>query len=111
MSSCRATNANVCSSCDEEPAREGHGIERSYEPTGGLLSPNESTAGVRRALGENYEKIMALDEQIVCVPAADAYTLVRQASKAEVVRLKRMDSGGTVQSERAKARARIKNRL
>jgi len=52
-----------CDRCESEPAIERRGIERGYEPSGGLLNRDESTAGCRRALGdERYERDASLDD-------------------------------------------------
>lgn len=46
----------VCAACDE-PAIEKRGIERGYEPTGGLLKTEQAIEGARRVMGaEEYER-------------------------------------------------------
>lgn len=54
---------DLCDEC-ELPAREGHGIERGYEPPGGLPTSAEAARGVRRAMGaERYEREAEADKR------------------------------------------------
>jgi len=62
---------NVCASCDEEPADVRHGPERSYEPSGGLPSLAESTAGIRKALGADYDRLTRIENAITLAPSAE----------------------------------------
>lgn len=63
----------LCDAC-ELPAREGHGIERGYEPTGGFLTAAEVRAAGKRAIGEErWERDTAdfLEVQRAPLPARD----------------------------------------
>lgn len=59
-----------CDSCDYEPAVEGHGIERGYEPSGGLLTAIEAGEGARRAMGkERFERDTYVDKHLGIRPS------------------------------------------
>ena len=60
----------VCGGCDEEAPR-AFVRDRGYEPTGGLPSVDQATAGARRAMGDaRYERDTEIDQKLGMQPAA-----------------------------------------
>lgn len=57
----------VCSDCDA-PIIEQTGPDRSYEPSGGLPSVTESTNGIRKAMGADYDRLTRLEEGVSKAP-------------------------------------------
>lgn len=53
----------VCADC-ESPIIEGHGVERGYEPTGGIPTAREMEAGMCRVLGNLRDSEMEKSRQI-----------------------------------------------
>lgn len=52
----------VCLECDEGPIVAKGPSSRGYEPTGGMLTREESDAGARRVLGDaEYERLRDLE--------------------------------------------------
>lgn len=60
---------NVCAACSTEPAREDQGPDRGFQPRGGFLSREESTAGCIRAMGEEeYRRLSIIEEEYSMAP-------------------------------------------
>lgn len=60
----------VCTACDTEPATTKEGPFLGFVPSGGLLSPQESLAGARKAMGaEAYARESELEERIGRIPS------------------------------------------
>lgn len=64
---------SVCGDCDEPVIVRGDNW-RGYQAQGGLLTPQQSSDGVRKALGADFERIMDLDENIGRAPVPSQYT-------------------------------------
>ena len=96
---------DVCASCATEPAREGHGIERSYEGAGPAMSPVDVERGARRVLGdERYERDNRDLQRPLVIPAKPEADVMAQQHRYENIR--RARAGSYVNTKRRRAQER-----